>query len=348
VSLDARIRASRGRFTLDVEVACDAGSVLAVLGPNGAGKTTLLRCLGGNLAIDAGHVRLDGEVLDDPATGTFVAPEHRRVGTVPQDHLLFPHLSALENVAFGPRARGVARRDARERARARLAAVGLEDRAGDRPARLSGGQSQRVALARALATDPALLLLDEPLAALDATTRATTRRDLRRHLGDFPGPTVLVTHDPIDALVLADVIAVVEDGLVTQSGPAAEVARRPRTPYVADLVGTNLLRGEAHGTEVAVGAATVRLAETADGPVHLTIAPSAVTLHPDPPQGSARNRWPATVVDVEMVGERARVELTGELPLTAEVTPAAVADLGLAPGLAVWASVKATEVAAYP
>ncbi len=345
--LDADLRLALGTLDLDAAFAAEAGRVLAVLGPNGAGKSTILRTLAGDHALDGGHVRLGGRVLDEPASGAFVLPERRRVGFVHQDHLLFPHLSVLENVAFGPRATGTARVEARARAQRQLDAVGLGDRAGARPRQLSGGQSQRVALARALVTEPELLLLDEPLSALDATTRAATRRDLRHHLDGYRGVTVLVTHDPLDALMLADEIVILEHGRITQAGPVAEVASRPRTRYVADLVGTNLYRGAAEGHAVRVGDAVVEVAEAASGWVHLTIAPTAVTVHRQRPEGSARNTWPGTVTAVDLLGERVRLHLDGPLHLVAEITPAALAAMGLRLGDDVWTSVKATEVDTY-
>jgi molybdate transport system ATP-binding protein len=348
VSLDARVARHLGDLDLDVALAAPGGSVVAVLGPNGAGKTTLVRTLAGLLAVDSGHVVLDGVTLDDPATGVFVQPESRRVGVVFQDHLLFPHLSAAENVAFGARQRGESRTSARATAIGWLDRVGLADRADSKPAALSGGQAQRVALARALATDPRLLLLDEPLAALDAGTRPEMRQELRRHLVAFAGVAVLVTHDPIDALTLADEVVVLERGRVTQAGGLDEVTQRPRTPYVADLIGTNLLRGQATGTEVRVGEASLQTAEPHHGEVLLTVAPSAVSLHRHPPEGSPRNRWAATVTHVEPLGDRVRVHLRGAVPLTAEVTRGAVQDLALHDGSDVWAAVKATEIRVYP
>ena len=348
MSLDAAIGLQLGTLDLDVGVSGRPGSVIAVLGPNGAGKTTILRCLAGAQAIDAGHIRLRDRVLDEPDAGTFVAPEARRVGLVPQDHLLFPHLSVLDNVAFGPRSAGASRAEARRQAKEELDAVGLGDLARARPRALSGGQSQRVALARALVTAPDLLLLDEPLAALDVTTRATTRRDLRRRLDGYGGVAILVTHDPLDALMLAEDIVVLEHGRVTQAGAIDEVTSRPRTRYVADLVGLNLYRGVAAGRAVRVGDVDVQVSEEAVGESFLTIRPSAVTLHPGPPEGSARNAWRCTIAGVDLLGERVRVHLDGPLPLVAEVTPASVATLHLEVGGEVWAAVKATEIDTYP
>ena len=349
MSLDAHLALRLGELDLDVATAVADGEVLAVLGPNGAGKTTVLRALAGLQPIERGRIELDGSVLDDPASRVRVPPEARPIGVVFQDYLLFPHLSVLDNVAFGPRARGVAKQTANATAAAWIERVGLHDHTGSRPAKLSGGQAQRVALARALATEPRLLLLDEPLAALDVATRAVVRRDLRRHLGEFGGTTVLVTHDPLDALALADRVAVLEDGRVTQSGTLAEVTSRPRTRYVAELLGVNLLRGTGDGDQVRLdGGAAVTVADVVTGPAFVVVRPSSVTLQVDPPRSSARNRWQLQVVGLDLLGEHVRVRLHGALDLVADVTPAAVAELPLAEGAMVWASVKATDVTAYP
>ena len=347
MTLDASLHLQLGSLALHVEFEAVPGSVVAVLGPNGSGKTTILRCLAGLEAVHDGHVRLQGRALDEPARRTFVAPEHRRVAFVHQDVLLFPHLSVLDNVAFAPRSAGASRAASRRAAEPWLERVGLADYAKARPRALSGGQAQRVALARALVAEPALLLLDEPLAALDVTTRAATRRDLRHHLVGYAGVTLLVTHDPLDALMLADEVLILEAGAVTQAGPVADVTARPRTRYVADLIGTNLLRGVASGTAVRVGAATVELAEPATGDLFLTVAPSAITVHTRPPEGSARNVWAATVTAVDLLGDRVRVHLAGPVDLVAEITPAALSALGLQVGSEVWASAKATEIGSY-
>jgi molybdate transport system ATP-binding protein len=356
MTLDAEIELRLGTLDLRVDLAAGPGEVVAVLGPNGAGKTTLLRTLAGLEPLHAGHLRVEGRVLDDPAAGTFVPAAGRGVGYVPQDHLLFPHLSVLDNVAFGARARGATRTVARAGARGWLDRVDLAQYATERPGVLSGGQAQRAALARALATDPALLLLDEPLAALDVGQRRATRQVLRRRLDAFDGVTVLVTHDPLDALTLAGSVVVLEGGRVTQAGPLAEVVARPRTRYVADLVGTNLIEATvAAGPEPGgdgpwrVEAAGVPIT-VADRPgpsgaaVFVRIAPSAVALHLSAPGGSPRNVWPATVDDLDQLGSRVRVHLAGPLPLVAEVTPEAAAALGIGPGSRVFASVKAVEV----
>lgn len=335
-------------FRVELELAVAPGEVVALLGPNGAGKTTALRALAGLLPLTGGRVRLDGEVWDEPP-GVFVPAERRRIGVVFQDYLLFDHLSALENVAFGLRARGLPRADARGRARHWLDKVGLAGQARSRPRALSGGQAQRVALARALATDPGLLLLDEPLAALDAGTRVRIRSELGRHLGEYPGHTLLVTHDALDAMVLADRLVIIENGALVQQGPPAEVARQPRTDYVAHLVGLNLYRGVASGTTVDLdGGGRLTLARPATGPVHVAFPPTAVSLHPEPPVGSPRNSWPVTVADVEQHAHTVRVRLDGAPPVLADVTPAVIAELHLTPGTPLWATVKATETTSYP
>jgi molybdate transport system ATP-binding protein len=349
MSLDARVTACVGSLTLDVDLTV-GDEIVAVLGPNGAGKTTLLRAIAGLVAIDAGRVAVDGVVLDDPAARVFRPAAERPVGMVFQDYLLFPFLSARENVAFGLRSRGVPRREARARADAWLARVGLADRGDARPRELSGGQAQRVALARAIVGDPRVLLLDEPLAALDARARLEIRRDLRRHLGAAGGSRLVVTHDPVDASVLADRVVVIEGGRVTQTGSMTDIALHPRSPYVADLVGLNLYRGTARAGAVAIDGGGVIVVADHDSPgeVYVSVHPRAVGLHLTEIPGSPRNHWPGTVVDVDALGDRVRVRIEGAVPIVAEVTAAAARELALAPGLAVVASVKATEATVYP
>jgi len=351
MTLDARMQLQRGTLRLDLTLRASPGQVLALLGPNGAGKTTALRVLAGLAPIDAGRVTIAGTVVDDPSARTFVPPEHRDVGVVFQDYSLFPHLTARDNVAFGLRARGATVATARRLAHEWLDRFDVGEVALARPAKLSGGQAQRVALARALVTDPDLLVLDEPLAALDAGSRGEVRRDLRRHLGAFEGVTVLVTHDPVDALALASDVVILETGTVTQAGPIGDVTARPRSRYVAELIGVNLLRGTAHGTTVALDdGGVLTIADPAEGPVFALVRPPAVALHVVEPEGSPRNHWPGRVAGFELVGDRVRVRvrLDGNRPLVAEVTPSAVAELDLHEGRHVWAAVKATELAVYP
>jgi molybdate transport system ATP-binding protein len=291
--------------------------------------------------------------VDDVTAKLFVAPESRGLGVVFQNYRLFPHLSVRDNVAFGLRCSGATRATARAAAQQWLDRLGIEDLAGRRPAQLSGGQAQRVALARALATGPDLLLLDEPLAALDARTRVTVRAELARHLAEFAGGTVLVTHDPLDAMTIADRIVIVEDGAITQQGTPAEVARRPATQYVARLVGLNLYRGDADadGTVTLAdgGTLTGTLSRPVAGPALVAVRPSAITVQRERPErASPRNVWPARVDGVESTGDRVRLHAVGSPPALVDVTAGAVAELGLAPGVEVWLSAKATEVDVYP
>jgi molybdate transport system ATP-binding protein len=343
-------RARVAEFELDVEIAARNGEVLAVLGPNGAGKSTLLRVLAGLVALESGELRLGERALDEPGKGRFVPPQQRRLGVVFQDHRLFPHLRVIDNVAFGLRSRGVGAGPARQAAERWLERVGVADLRRRHPKQLSGGQAQRVALARALACEPDALLMDEPLAALDVQTRATVQADLREHLAAFGGPAIIVTHDPIEALLLAGRIVVLEHGRVAQAGSPAEITSRPLTPYVAQLVGMNLYTGIAHGDTVRVdGGGTVVAADAPPGHVLAALRPSAITVHTSAPHGSsARNVWAATISSLAPLGDRIRLATSGALPATVDVTAAAVAELDLAPGRQVWLSAKATDVTAYP
>jgi molybdate transport system ATP-binding protein len=315
--LAARVVVERPAFRLDVDLGVPAGSVTAVVGPNGAGKSTLLRALAGLVPLTAGRVALDGRVLERAGDGEPTAripAEGRGIGVVFQDHLLFPHLSALGNVAFGPRAHGVARADAEHRARALLDRLGIVHLADRRPARLSGGQSQRVALARALVLEPPLLLLDEPMAALDAGTRLDVRDLLADELRRFGGAAVLVTHDPVDALALADRIHVLEGGRRVQEGAPAEVAARPATAYVARLVGMNRVEGR----------------DPAGRPAVLVAAPADVTLARGPDVGNDHAihvELTGVVHRVEAAAGRIRVTLRLVAPAAGELTPDAGAEV---------------------
>ena len=331
MSLATHVQVERGSFTLDVPIDADDGEVLAVLGPNGAGKTTLLRALAG---LERQHFGPD-----------------RAVGFVFQDYRLFPHLSARENVAFPLRSKGIRRVEAGQVADTWLARLGVTDQAAFKPAELSGGQAQRVALARALCAQPALLLLDEPLAALDAATRVEVRAVLHQQLRDFTGIAVLVTHDPLDALSLADRVVVLEGGRVVQQARPADLVRRPATAYVAALAGLNLMRGTATGGVLQLdGGGTLVLGDRSlSGRALAVVRPSAVLVERDEPHAtSARNVYPGRVTGLEQLGDRVRVAVTGPPDLFVDVTPAAVADLRLAPGDQVWLSVKATDLEAYP
>ena len=351
-ALSADLGLSRESFTLDLGLTIEAGEVVALLGPNGAGKSTAVRALAGLLRLTSGRIMIGDQVVADPALGIHRAPYQRAVGVVFQDYLLFPHLSVLDNVAFGPHVQGWRRPEARRRAAMWLDRMGLADLAKAKPLVISGGQAQRVALARALASEPGLLLLDEPLSALDAKTHLLVRTEVRRHLADFAGATLLVTHNPVDAAVLADRLVVIEQGRVVQQGLPREVARRPRTDYVARLVGLNLLagRGEGHRVLLSTGG-SVELAESASGQVYVAFRPAAVSLFVHRPDGSPRNLWAGRIATLEPHGEGVRVEI-GQVPdrnssILAEITPSAVVDLDLRPGSEVWAAVKASDIEVY-
>ncbi|AZM53077.1 molybdate ABC transporter permease subunit [Streptomyces sp. WAC 01529] len=328
------------------ELTLDAapGTTIAVVGPNGAGKTTLLRALLG--LTPRAHARLR---LGDHDV-TALPPHRRGVAWVPQEGALFPHLNALGNTAYGLRAQGVRRARARQEARAWLDRLGVGHLAHRKPGQLSGGQAQRVALARALAARPRLLLLDEPLAALDQTTRAHVRHTLRRHLEGFGGVCLIVTHDPVEAVSLADRVLVLDEGRTLQDAPPAEVTRHPRSPWVARMLGRNAWPGTvgADGTLVLAGQGRLVVADApAEGTRALAvIAPEAVSVHRERPQGSPRNVWRGTVREVTTAGSRLRVLIvSGEAPdLVAEITPQAAVELGIVDGAEVWTSVKATEV----
>lgn len=346
--LDCRVRLQLGQLDLDATLCVEPGELVALVGPNGAGKSTLLRAIAGLHAVDEGRIELDGEVLDDPLTDRFVPPRRRAMGVVFQDRLLFDHMNVVDNIAFGLQSRGTRARVARQVAAEWIERLGLDGLAELRPPQLSGGQAQRVALGRALAFEPRLVLLDEPFAALDATTRVEVRRDLRRHLAELDIPRIIVTHDPVEAITLADRIVVLERGEITQDGSPDEIRARPRSQYVADLLGINLLRGTLRHSaiELADGLhiSVVNHAGN-DGPVTATIHPRAITLSATRPEGSARNVWATTVEDFDNDRDRVRVRVGGPLPLAVEITASARSELALQRGSEVWLSFKATEVA---
>ena len=349
MTLTAEVVVNLGTLGLDLSLDIEDDSVVAVVGPNGAGKTTLVRAIAGLVPLDRGRVVINGNLAEDPADRFRRAPEERNIGVVFQEHRLFAGLSALENVAFGLRARGVPKRAAREAAGRWLTRMGIPELATLRPRQLSGGQAQRVALARALAIEPAVLLLDEPLAAVDAGARAELRHLLRQELARYPGARLVVTHDPVEAAALAQRLVVIEAGRITQEGPLVEVTAKPRSQWVATMVGLNLLAGTGRGTTISLeNGALITTATPASGPTFVAIRPNAITLHRNPPESSARNLWSGEAGELHLSGDRARLKITGPVPLIAEVTPAAVAALGLAEGGTIWASVKATDVDTYP
>ncbi len=346
-------------FALDARLEVAAGERLALVGESGSGKTTLLRAIAGLLAPERARIDVAGRAWTDTSAGIAVPPHRRAIGWVAQGYALFPHLSALDNVAFGLRASGVDRAIATARARGAMARLGVAALAGRRPAELSGGQRQRVALARALVLEPEVLLLDEPLAALDLPTRAAVRRELVAALAPLTCRTVIVTHSPIEALVLGDRIAVLEHGRITQTGTRAELLAHPRTTYVAGFLGLNLLPATVVARED--GLLRTRAADgelwVADDPslpaaavgdaVSLIVDPRELSLSREAPHGSARTVLAGTVEEIAPEppdGERLRVAVATRPPLTAEITRAGAAAIGLAPGRTVWVSLKATGV----
>ena len=340
ISLDGRV--ARPGWTLRVDgLQIDEG-VTAVVGANGAGKTTLGRAVAGLDRLEAGRLAIADMPVDDPAAGLFVAAHRRRVGFVFQDHRLFGHLRVIDNVAFGLRRTGTARRAARERASELLERVGVDSSVwARRPAALSGGQSQRAAVARALAAEPEVLIVDEPLASVDASGRAS----LRALLAESPARcTLLITHDPVDVATLARNVVVLDDGAVAGRGSVADVTAAPGCEWAASFLGANVVAGQARGTSVTTGSGLVlAVAAEADGPVYVTFPAHAVTLHRDRPAGSARNAWQAELQRLDIDGERARVHLGGPLAVRADVTSRSADELCLRPGLTIWASLKATE-----
>ena len=350
-ALHVAVRLERGQFTLDVTLDVPDGEVLALVGPNASGKSTLLHAIAGLAGPQAGSVRVGVRLLTRRGEGNRVdvPPERRNIGLLGQDPLLFPHLSALENVAFGPRSAGVPAAAARGRARDWLDRVGLAEAVHRRPRALSGGQQQRVAIARALAAEPAVLLLDEPLAALDATAAPQIRQLLAEQLRATATTAVVVSHDVLDAVVLADRVAVMRAGRIVEQGPCAEVFAAPRTAFTAALVGVNLLPGTVDGPVVrtAVGVLRSDSDRGPDGEACLVrFRPSAVELHGERPAGA--NVWPARVLWLEPATGGVRVRLAGTPELLADLEPAAASREWLQPGAPVWVRVDPAAVHLTP
>ena len=350
--LEIRAVKRRGAFTLTVELALRRGETTVLVGESGAGKTTLLRLVAGLEPPDEGTLTLDGRLWADAAGPTLPA-WRRPVGYVFQDYALFPHLSVADNVGFGLRASGVPRRDIAARSTAMLERLGVLELAGRRVADLSGGQQQRVALARALVLEPEVLLLDEPLSALDLRTRRSVRGELRRLLRGLPCCTLYVTHNPVEAMFFGERLVVLERGRITQAGTRDDLLRHPRSAYVAELVGTNLLYGSSDpaGTEIRTAGGTIRVGLSAiEGEVFATVSPRDITLYRERPDASAQNLFTGPVVEIVPEppdGERVRVALGTTPPLVAEVTRGAVTGLGLREGMVVHAGFKATGVRTY-
>ena len=337
---------------LDVSVQLDTSERIAVLGPNGAGKSTMLSILAGLLKPDQGRAQLDQDVLFDIRRGAadvWTPPHARGIALMAQEPLLFPHLSALDNVAFGPRSAGLRAGPARAAARHWLEEVEASEFAKRKPAELSGGQAQRVAIARALAAQPRLLLLDEPLAALDVGAEPMLRQVLRRVLTDRAA--IIVTHSVLDALILADRVIVVDDGRIVESGPTREVLKHPRTAFTARIAGLNMIMGRAFGSggvrqhdgQFVEGLAASHIAP--DTPAIAVFSPAAVSIFRQNPHGSPRNVLAVTITELEPRDEQVRVRAD---ELSADVTAPVVAELDLRPGTRVFFSIKASAVAVYP
>jgi molybdate transport system ATP-binding protein len=352
VRVDARLT-GRG---VDLDLALGDGEVLAVLGPNGVGKSTLLLMIAGLLRPDDGRVELGGNVVTDTRTGIFVPAHARHVAMLTQRPLLFPHLSVAANVAYGPRCSGQSRSAARAAARRWLDAVGATDLADRKPAQLSGGQAQRVAIARALAAEPRLLLLDEPLAALDVAAAPALRRLLREMLRDAGRTAIIVTHDLLDALAVADRIVVIENGRVVESGPARRVLTAPRSDFAARIAGVNLVPGvvtEPGVIRTSWGADVRGIGDVEpDAGAIALFRPGAVAVHLEPPHASPRNVIAVTIAEVDIHGTAVRIrgaeQPDGSTGLAADITAAAAADLDIEPGKTVHFVVKAQEVQLHP
>ncbi|WP_217184862.1 sulfate/molybdate ABC transporter ATP-binding protein [Streptomyces sp. AC495_CC817] len=346
MSLDVDVVARAGSFRVDAAFSVAPGEVLAILGPNGSGKSTLLAAIAGHLRATTGALSLGGTGIPAP-----VPPEQRRIGLLGQRAMLFPHLSARENVAFGPRAQGLSARAARERADRWLAEVGMGDLARRRPAQLSGGQQQRVALARSLAAEPGALLLDEPFASLDAETGTSARRLIARLRDRLGIPMIVVTHDALDAVMLAARTVVIDGGRIVQQGATAEVLGHPRSRFAAAIAGVNLVTGAG----VAEGALRAdagmllhgrgdRLREGESGSA--VFAPAAVRIAADAPltRAPSANSWRGTVSVMEATRGGVRL-FTEEHPhLAVECPPGIAASLGIRPGLALALSVSPDDV----
>jgi molybdate transport system ATP-binding protein len=352
--LRVEARARLGGLALDVALEVGVGECVALAGPSGAGKTSVLRTVAGLLAPERGFVACAGEVWLDTERGIALPAERRRCGYLFQEYALFGHLSAWRNVAY---ALHESPRPAREpRAKELLGRFGLADRAGARPATLSGGERQRVALARALARRPAALLLDEPLSALDARTRAAAARQLGAVIRNAAVPVLLVTHDFTEAARLADRIAVMDGGRVLQEGTASALAAAPASAFVADFSGAVVLMGDARRGEEGVtvvaldGGGELTALEGEPGPVAVSVYPWEIALaRPgDAAHDSARNHLDVDVVSVTTVGPRVRVGLAAPQPLTAELSESSLRELELVPGGRAVASFKAAATRVLP
>jgi molybdate transport system ATP-binding protein len=357
VVLEAAVDKQFGEFSLELRVSVPTSETLVVVGESGAGKSTLLRLVAGLERPDRGRVAVDAAVYFDASTDTDLPPWRRRIGYVAQSSALFPHLTVFENVAFGLRAAGVARRDVGGRVEHALVRLDVAELAARQPDEISGGQAQRVALARALVLDPDVLLLDEPLSSLDLRTRQAVRGELKALLATLPCATIYVTHDPLEAMVFGDRIAALEGGRVTQNGTREDLLARPRSPYVAAFLGINMFRGRivSRGggmVRIGTGAGELSAIDPGEGDEQVTavVHPREIALFREPPGGSAQNMYVGVITELVPEppnGERVRVTLATHPPLVAEVTDRAVVQLALREGQEIYAMFKATGVTVF-
>jgi molybdate transport system ATP-binding protein len=349
--LEVEAQASVGALELGVALEVRAGECLALAGPSGAGKTSVLRVVAGLIRPERGRVRCGGVTWLDTERGIDHPPERRACGYVFQEYALFPHLSAWRNVAYGLHGG-----DRRERALDQLARFGIKHLSHARPGTLSGGERQRVALARVLVRPPRVLLLDEPLAALDARSRASAARELSGLLREVDAPALLVTHDFAEAAQLGDRVAVIDAGRIVQDGTPSELAAAPRSAFVADFTGAVVLTGTARAgpdglTRVELdGGGDVMSTDRALGPVAMSVYPWEIAIEPIGVEahGSAQNRLPAEVLSVTEIGNRVRLGLAGPQPLAAEVTLASARGLHLTQGTRVTVTWKAAATRLVP
>ena len=352
-SLQAEIALARGAFHMDIALRIESGETLVLVGPSGSGKSTAVSVIAGLIALDQGCIRFGDEVWCDSETRIDWPPHRRRVGFMHQDFTLFPHLDVRSNVMYGLRARGTRRAGAGSEADGWLDRLGLAAFSSRFPSALSGGQRQRVALARALASGARVLLLDEPFGSLDVETRASIRAELRTFLTRFRLPTLFVTHDASDALVLADRIAVLEEGKLTQVGRREDLLARPASRFIAELFGLNFVRAELFSgdglREARAGEVVFHvLAHEPPGTVSLSFPPSAVTLSAERPHGSAQNCFSGQIREAVPLADRVRIVLDCGVILAADVVREAAVALDAVPGRSLWASVKATAIQVYP
>lgn len=349
--LDTELLVRYPNWELDISLRMQPGETWGLLGPNGAGKSTVVSALSGLNEPDHGFIRLGEETWFDGASAIWYPPEQRSVGVMFQDGLLFPHLNIAQNLGYGLRSRGISRSDVARQVSRWLEKLEVSYVSHHRPHQVSGGQAQRVALGRALIGEPDLLLLDEPLSALDMAARPQFRRLLSEHLAEFPGPRLLITHDPAEAFLLSHQLAILEEGRITQTGTPQQIRLNPCTEYAANLVGVNRWPGTVSQGSVQIGEHRLQVPEYPwQGPGLISVHPRAVTLHAEPPEGSAQNNWTAEVQHIAEVGagDRLRVELGPSFPLVAEITRQAREQLRMQPGSQVWVSVKATEISVQP